>query len=314
MGISKKKLLFMSMIILMMVLFSSIFGYVNQSYSAKSGITTDNVNFRKNTTLDASSRIKTLANGTEIQIVGEIDHFYIAILRSGEVGLISKDYAKVVEQTYTGFYNYTDLADYQATVLDNATNLRGGPSTSYAVYTKLNKGDIVQVIGKIDRFFLVVTNSNYVGMVRDDLISKSSNEQETPPSGNTPTRPNTAQTAIELINEARVKNGLPRLETTDLLTATAQAKATDMVKNNYFSHQSPTYGSPFEMMQNAGISYKVAGENIAGNESVENAIASWLASEEHKTNLLSNAYNYVGIGVEKSDTYGYIIVAMFIGK
>jgi len=67
-------------------------------------------------------------------------------------------------------------------------------------------------------------------------------------------------------------------------------------------------------MQNAGITYKVAGENIAGNNSVENALKSWLASEEHKTNILSNAYNYIGIGVEPSDTYGYVIVAMFIGK
>lgn len=99
-----------------------------------------------------------------------------------------------------------------------------------------------------------------------------------------------------------------------MLASTAQAKANDMVENNYFSHESPSYGSPFEMMQNAGITYKTAGENIAGNSSVENAVNSWLASDTHKQNILSNAYNYVGIGITKSDTYGYVIVVMFIGK
>lgn len=314
MDFSRRKLLFMSIIVLMMILLSNIFGYVNNSYSAKYGITTDNVNFRKNTSLDSSSRIKTLGNGTEIQIVGDIDNFYIAILKSGEVGLISKDYSQVVEQTYTGFYNYMNLEDFYATVNDNSTNLRGGPSTSFTVYTTLNAGDTVQVIGKIDNFYLAVTNTNYVGMIREDLITKTNGNNQSGENTTPSTLPNTAETVLTLINNARNENGLPSLQIDNLLNSTAQTKANDMVENNYFSHTSPTYGSPFEMMQNAGITYKVAGENIAGNNSVENAVKSWLASQEHKANILSNAYNYIGIGVEPSDTYGYVIVAMFIGK
>lgn len=314
MDFSRKKLLFMSIIILMMILLSNIFGYVNNNYSAKSGITTDNVNFRKNTTLDSSSRIKTLQNGTQIQIVGDIDNFYITILKSGEVGLISKDYSQIVEQTYIGFYNYVNLENFYATVIDNNTNLRSGPSTSYTVYTKLNSGDKVQVIGKIDNFYLVVTNNNYVGMIREDLINKISENGESQTPGTPSTLPNTTETVLTLINNTRTENGLPSLKIDNLLNSTATTKASDMVKNNYFSHTSPTYGTPFEMMQNAGITYKVAGENIAGNSSVENAVKSWLASEEHKSNILSNAYNYIGIDVEPSDTYGYVIVTMFIGK
>lgn len=313
MDFSRKKLLFMSIIVLMMILISNIFGYVNDNYSAKSGITTDNVNFRKNTNLDYSSIIKTLPKDTEVQIVGDIDNFYISILKSGEVGLISKDYSKIIEETYTGFYNYINLEDYYATIIDNNTNLRGGPSTSYQVYTKLNAGNKVQVIGKIDNFFLVVTSNNYIGMIREDLISKIDEDINDIP--NAPSNlPNTSETVLTLINNARIENGLPILKINDLLDSTAKAKALDMVKNNYFSHTSPTYGSPFEMMQNSGITYKVAGENIAGNSSVENAVKSWLASEEHKANILSNAYNYIGIGIEPSGTYGYVIVVMFIGK
>lgn len=315
MDFSRKKLLFMSIIVIMMILLSNIFGYVNNSFSAKSGITTENVNFRKNTNLDYSSRIKTLNKDTKLHIVGSIDNFYITILESGEVGLVSKDYSKETEEKYTNFPNYVDIEDYFSTIIYNNTNLRGGPSTSYNVYTKLNSNDKVQVIGKINNFFLVVTENNYVGMLRDDLISKK-NENNDDKSNNTnvSTLPNTSETALSLINDARVKNGVDKLQIDNLLNSTAQAKATDMVKNNYFSHTSPTYGDPFKMMQDAGISYKVAGENIAGNSSVENAVKSWLASEEHKQNILSNAYNYIGIGIEKSDTYGYVIVIMFIGK
>ena len=65
-------------------------------------------------------------------------------------------------------------------------------------------------------------------------------------------------------------------------------------------------------MKTYGISYKVAGENIAGNPSLEAAVTAWLNSQTHKQNILSNSYNYIGIGVEKSDTYGYVISTMFI--
>ena len=261
MDFSRKKLLFMSIIVLMMILLSNIFGYVNESYSAKSGITTANVNFRKNTSINSSSRIKTLANNTEVQIVGDIDNFYISILKSGEVGLISKDYSKMIEQNYTGFYTYVDLENFYATVNDNNTNLRGGPSTSYIVYTKLNAGDKVEIIGKIDNFYLVVTDNNYVGMIREDLVTKISENSENQSQITPSTMPNTPETVLTLINKVRNDNGLPSLQIDELLNSTAQTKANDMVEN-----------------------------------------------------IVSNAYNYIGIGVKPSDTYGYVIVTMFIGK
>ena len=87
-----------------------------------------------------------------------------------------------------------------------------------------------------------------------------------------------------------------------------------MVKNNYFEHTSPNYGSPFEMMQNFGITYKTAGENIAGNSTIEGAFNSWISSDSHKQNILSSAYNYIGIGIYPSERYGYVIVVMFIRK
>lgn len=65
----------------------------------------------------------------------------------------------------------------------------------------------------------------------------------------------------------------------DELQNIARIKAQDMVDNNYFSHTSPTYGSPFNMMKNFGISYKTAGENIAGNSTNSGAVNAWMNSE-----------------------------------
>ena len=119
---------------------------------------------------------------------------------------------------------------------------------------------------------------------------------------------------FDLLNKARTDAGLPKLSADATLFKVARLKAQDMVKNSYFSHTSPTYGSPFAMMKKYGVGYKVAGENIAGNPSLQDAVTSWLNSPTHKQNILSNSYNYIGIGIEKSDTYGYVISTMFIRK
>lgn len=312
MYISRKRLLIMSITILMMLLLSKIFGYASNTFDTKFGTLTERVNFRKTANTESSSIIRTLPQNTKVKLVGDIDNFYIAFLDNNEVGLISKDYTNINENSIDTFEAYKKLDKFMAEVINNGTNLRGGPGTNYSIYSTLPLGVKVQVIGSINDWYLVITPNNTVGMIRQDLLKKSENEENN--NDTSSTLPNTAETVLNLINEERKAQGITPLQIDDLLNSTAQAKATDMVKNNYFSHESPTYGSPFEMMQNAGITYRTAGENIAGNPSVESAVKSWLASESHKQNLLSNAYNYIGIGIEESPAYGYVIVAMFIGR
>lgn len=94
----------------------------------------------------------------------------------------------------------------------------------------------------------------------------------------------------------------------------ARIKAQEMVDKNYFSHTSPTYGSPFDMMKSFGISYKSAGENIAGHSSNSGAVEAWMNSSGHRANILNSSFNYTGIGVVSSPKYGKIYVQMFIGK
>ena len=119
---------------------------------------------------------------------------------------------------------------------------------------------------------------------------------------------------FNLINQQRTKNGLSALKINLELQNVARIKAQDMVNNNYFSHNSPTYGSPFQMLNSFKVSYKTAGENIAGNSSNQAAVTAWMNSSGHKANILSSNYNYTGIGVVSGSKYGKIYVQMFIGK
>ena len=122
------------------------------------------------------------------------------------------------------------------------------------------------------------------------------------------------QETFDLINAQRTAAGLQPLQIDPEVQNVARAKAQDMVNNNYFSHTSPTYGSPFDMLKSYGVKYKAAGENIAGNSSNQGAVNAWMNSEGHKANILSNNYNYTGLGVVSSPKYGKIYVQMFIGK
>ncbi|MCD8214904.1 MAG: CAP domain-containing protein [Clostridiales bacterium] len=106
-----------------------------------------------------------------------------------------------------------------------------------------------------------------------------------------------AQEILQLVNEERAAAGLSSLTLDSSLTNAAQLKAQDMADNNYFSHTSPTYGTPFQMLTSLGISYKAAGENIAmGQKSAEAVMTAWMNSEGHKANILSSSYGKLGVG------------------
>ena len=122
------------------------------------------------------------------------------------------------------------------------------------------------------------------------------------------------QEIFDLINSKRTANGLAPLKIDKDLENIARLKARDMVDKNYFSHQSETYGSPFDMMKNFGISYKTAGENIAGNPSNTGVVTEWMNSEEHKANILNSDYTYTGVAAQNGSPYGKIFVQEFVGR
>lgn len=106
---------------------------------------------------------------------------------------------------------------------------------------------------------------------------------------------------ITLVNNERAKRGLSKLTKNWQLARVARYKSQDMATKHYFSHTSPTYGSPFTMMQNFGIHFSAAGENIAmGQRTPQEVMNAWMNSAGHRSNILSPTYNQIGVGMAKN--------------
>lgn len=111
---------------------------------------------------------------------------------------------------------------------------------------------------------------------------------------------------LKLVNQERAKRGLQTLSKNWQLARVARTKSQDMATKNYFSHQSPTYGSPFTMMQNFGLRFSAAGENIAmGQNTPQQVMTAWMNSAGHRANILSAAYTQIGVGVARNKSGVY---------
>ena len=107
---------------------------------------------------------------------------------------------------------------------------------------------------------------------------------------------------IRLVNVERAKAGRSALSENKELSRVARIKSNDFINNNYFSHNSPTYGTPFEMLKKFGISYTAAAENIArGQGTAINVMNTWMNSSGHRANILDSTYNQIGVGVAKDN-------------
>ena len=127
---------------------------------------------------------------------------------------------------------------------------------------------------------------------------------ETPSEPDTPAQPDGSasvlayeQEVVTLVNAERAKYGLSALTLDAALCGYARVKSQDMHDQGYFSHKSPSYGSPFDMMRSFGVSYQYAGENIAmGYSSPAAVVNAWMNSEGHRANILSANYTSIGVG------------------
>jgi len=109
---------------------------------------------------------------------------------------------------------------------------------------------------------------------------------------------------IRLVNAERAKYGLGALQEDAALTRTARMKSQDMRDNRYFDHNSPTYGTPFQLMKSQGVSYRTAGENIAmGFATPEAVVSAWMNSSGHRANILNASYTKIGVGYVASGNY-----------
>jgi uncharacterized YkwD family protein/spore coat assembly protein SafA len=108
---------------------------------------------------------------------------------------------------------------------------------------------------------------------------------------------NIEEEVVDLVNIERSKAGLVPLSIDWQVSRVAKYKSEEMRDKNYFSHTSPNYGSPFDMLKAFNISYKSAGENIAKGQTTAKAVVnSWMNSEGHRKNILSPTFTHLGVG------------------
>jgi len=119
---------------------------------------------------------------------------------------------------------------------------------------------------------------------------------------------------IKLVNQERAKRGLQALQSDWQLSRAARFKSADMAEKGYFSHTSPTYGSPFQMMHDFQVrSFSAAGENIAyGQRTPQQVMNDWMNSPGHRSNILSSTYTHIGVGVAENKNGVKYWTQMFI--
>ena len=225
-----------------------------------------------------------------------------------------------------GMQSYYKVDFSTGLVTATTLNVRSGPGTQFKVIATANKNQYIRVFAGVGDWYIVQVEGDYVGAVNKKYIkpiypnstSNSGNNGSSGAQNNTTTTTSQMNSdeleVFNLINKQRTDKGLSALKNDAEVQRIARIKAQDMVNNGYFSHQSPTYGSPFDMLKSFGISYKSAGENIAANSSNSGAVTAWMNSSGHRANILNGSYNFTGVGVVSSPKYGKMYVQMFIGK
>lgn len=172
-----------------------------------------------------------------------------------------------------------------------AENVTTGGKISYYAYTNGCNLKLNEIIG------------NFVNL-KDFPNPPSDDTAEVP---ETPENGSLSEYEIrvaELVNEIREENGLNKLTLNSELSDVARMKSQDMHDNKYFSHTSPTYGSPYDMMTKYGIKYTFAGENLArGQKTPEAVVEAWMNSAGHRKNILSAKYTQIGVGYVADGNY-----------
>ncbi len=120
---------------------------------------------------------------------------------------------------------------------------------------------------------------------------------------------------IQLVNQERAKYGLKPLNAHWELSRVARIKSQDMRDRNYFNHTSPTYGSPFEMIKNFGLTYRMAAENIAAGQTDPHSVMNnWMNSTGHRNNILNPNLTHIGCGYAQGGKWRHYWTQMFITK
>lgn len=242
-----------------------------------------------------------------------------------------------------------EVVDFSYITIDGSNqSIRGGAGTKYPTIGTVKSGQKIRALGKLDGWYIISDPATgRIGSIPSTSAkpysdgTKTTNTNApatgtvtpspapgTAPGGTASGNTSTGGTAaagsgamssdesriLQLVNAERAKAGAKALTSSADCTKLARMKSQDMVSNNYFSHQSPTYGSPFDMLKANNINYMYAGENIAMNQTAEAAFKAWMGSEGHRKNILNPNFTELGIGIASKDNGSYIYTQLFIGR
>lgn len=192
-----------------------------------------------------------------------------------------------VAMIFTAFLMSVSAASITHTVV------KGDTMWKIAVKYEVGLSEIKGANGHIKNPDLIYPGDKLYIPTKDEAVSSYENE------------------VVRLVNIERGKQGLKPLASDWQLSRVARYKSQDMRDKGYFSHTSPTYGSPFEMMKSFGISYRTAGENIArGQKTPSEVVNAWMNSSGHRANILNSSFTKIGVGYVKDGSYW---TQMFIG-
>ena len=192
-----------------------------------------------------------------------------------------------VAMIFTAFLMSVSAASITHTVV------KGDTMWKIAVKYEVGLSEIKGANGHIKNPDLIYPGDKLYIPTKDEAVSSYENE------------------VVRLVNIERSKQGLKPLASDWQLSRVARYKSQDMRDKGYFSHTSPTYGSPFEMMKSFGISYRTAGENIArGQKTPSEVVNAWMNSSGHRANILNSSFTKIGVGYVKDGNYW---TQMFIG-
>lgn len=239
-------------------------------------------------------------------------------------------------------------------ITSDSTTVRAGAGINYPAVGTVKSGQKIRALGKMDGWYIVkIPDSGKIGCIKATGASPfgsstgTSNTNFTTgtgtvtpiPNAGTTTNPgagtgntSTGNTAagntaagsgamsadesriLQLVNAERAKNGARALTSSSECAKLARMKSQDMVNKDYFSHQSPTYGSPFDMLKSNNVSYMYAGENIAMNQTADAAFKAWMNSEGHRKNILNPNFTELGVGIAPKGNGSNIYTQLFIGR
>lgn len=117
---------------------------------------------------------------------------------------------------------------------------------------------------------------------------------------------------FDLVNSERISRGLKPLQINSQLTQLARMKSQDMIRYNYFSHQSPTYGRAGDMLRSAGIRYTLVAENLGVGGNIRTIFSAFMNSSGHRSKIIDARYTQTGIGILYQPGRGYMVTQLFL--